>query len=107
MNTIITQRLILIIAGVALLTFAGRRGWLSPKETGIVGSAMIFASTGWILEAVLNVTIGNFHTRIGAVLAAIGLTAPLDIALIAGLIILVKNLKRKAKPPTRIVAKPR
>jgi hypothetical protein len=94
MNQIITQRLILIVAGVALLTFAGQRKWLTPKEIAIVGAAMIFAATGWVLPAVLNVTIGNFHTRTGAILAAVGLTAPLDIALIVGLVILVRKLNQ-------------
>ena len=93
---IIAQRLILIIAGISLLTFSGQRKWLRPNEIAWVGAAMIFASTGWVLQAVLNVTIGSFHTRQGAVLAALGLTLPFDLALIAGLVILVKNLKKRS-----------
>jgi hypothetical protein len=59
MGETIAQRLILIIAGVALLTYAGRQKWLTAKEITWVGAAMIFASTGWILQAVLNVTIAK------------------------------------------------
>jgi hypothetical protein len=92
MGQIIAQRLILVVAGIALLTYAGRKNWLRPNEVAWVGAAMIFASTGWVLQAVLNVTIGNFHTRQGAILAAVGLTTPLFLALVVGLTILVKRL---------------
>ena len=94
MNVVLSQRLILIIAAVAVLSCAGRRKWITSNEAAWIGAAIIFAATGWVLQAVLNVTRATFPNRLDAIAAGIGLTAPVVLALIIGLIILVKQLKR-------------
>jgi|GEM_PF-4199935 hypothetical protein len=93
MNAIISQRLVLVIAALALLSFAGKRKWITPTETGWIGAAMIFAASGWVLQAVLNATRASFASHQQAIYAGIGMTAPLVIALIVALIILVRKLK--------------
>jgi hypothetical protein len=97
MNVIIIQRLVCLLGGVTILSFAGRRHWLTYLETALIGTAMIFAATGWILPAILNVTIADFPDRLQAVLIASAIMLPLDAALIVGLFFLVKSLKRQSK----------
>jgi hypothetical protein len=93
MDNALTQRLILIIGAVAMLTFAGRRKWISATETAWIGTALIFASTGWVLQAVLNITRSDFPDRVQAIWMAVAMTAPLIIALAIGLFMLVRRLK--------------
>jgi hypothetical protein len=96
MNVVIIQRLIIIVGAVAILSFCARRKWLTPIETALVGGAMIFAATGWILQAVLNITIADFPDRKSAVIVGVLVTLPLVLSLTVGLITLVRKLKRES-----------
>jgi hypothetical protein len=97
MNLVIAQRLLLVLAAVALLSFAGRRKWITPNETGWVGASVIFAASGWVLQAVLNITRADFSNRLEGILSGVALTIPLIISLIAALVILVKKLNNDAR----------
>ncbi len=98
---ILEQRLIWIICAVALLSFAAKREWISPIETGWIGGSMIFAANAWIIQALINITRADLPNRRQAIEIGVALAAPLDAALIVGLILLIRSMSRNHNPRSK------
>ncbi len=101
MNHEVTIRLLVILTCFAALAFAGTRKWLRPLETAIVGIAMIFWATGWLMSTLLPIAVGTYGRGTHALLIAGAMTLPMTLSMSVGLVILVRRMrKRLDNPPT-------
>ena len=94
----LSLRLLAVLAASALLTYAARRHWITPNETVLVGIAMIFCASGWVLQSIVPHTMATFGVPSTALLVAIALTSPLILALGGGLYFLVRRLRNDVPP---------
>ena len=94
----VTLKLLVILSCFAVLTFAGSRKWLRPTETIIVGIAMIFWASAWLLETLLRLTVALYGDKARAILIAVAMTLPMTLSMSAGLWFLVRRM-RKNPPP--------
>lgn len=92
----VTVKLLVIITCFAVLTFAGSRRWLRSIETIIIGLAMIFWATGWLLESLVHLSVSLYGASLRAALVAIGLTFPVTLAMSVGLWFLVRRMRKNA-----------
>ena len=97
----LTLKLLVIISCFAALTFAGSRKWLRPLETTILGIAIIFWATGWLLQTLMpKVAMPIYGPGWHALLLAAAMTLPMTLALSVGLWLLVRRMRRSAGGPS-------
>ncbi len=103
----LSLRLLAVLAASALLTYAGRRRWITPGETLAVGIAMIFCASGWVMQSIVPHTMAAYGVPSTALLVAVALTAPLILSLAGGLYFLVRRLRKDASPSSSPAQPPR
>ncbi|HEX5323119.1 MAG TPA: hypothetical protein VFW40_04980 [Capsulimonadaceae bacterium] len=99
MNRDLTLRLIVILMCFAALTFAGSRRWLRVPEAVVVGIAIIFWATGWLMAELVKVTVPLYGHGLKPALIAGLLTLPMTLALSVGLWLLVRRMRRNEASP--------
>jgi len=95
----LTLKLLVIISCFAALTFVGSRKWLRPTETVILGIAMIFWATGWLMETLVRLTEVLYGSGPRPVLIAITMTLPMTLSMSVGLWFLIRRMKRNESLP--------